>query len=82
MKCQVCKVHDAEKNTIVCSDNCNDIRLRIIVLSDKYTPTNGCENCWGDLGIVCTDKCQDEFNKSHVFITELFCFVRLANNVI
>jgi len=28
----------------------------------KYAPKpNGCDNCWGDLGGKCTDKCKEEF---------------------
>ncbi len=78
MKCQVCKVKEAEPHKIVCSDNCNNIRLMIRKLSDIYTPTNGCDNCWGDLGQGCTTKCKDEFKKAHIFVKEMYSLVRMA----
>ena len=28
---------------------------------NKYTPTHGCDNCWGDLHVGCSTKCQKEF---------------------
>jgi len=79
MKCQICG-RPARKNSIVCSDNCNDIRLLIMNLSNKYTPTNGCDNCWGDLHQGCTDKCKQEFKNSTEFIKELYNFIRLVKN--
>jgi len=78
MKCQVCKINEAEPNSIVCGDRCNNARLEIIRLSNKYTPTNGCDNCWGDLGQGCTDKCKEEFHKSSEFVGELYRLVRGA----
>jgi len=76
MKCQVCKTNEAKPNSIVCGDRCNNARLEIIRLSSKYTPTNGCENCWGDLGQGCTKKCKEEFKKSDEFVAELYSLVR------
>ena len=78
MKCQVCKIKEAENNSIVCSEKCNQIRLKIIELSNKYTPTNGCDNCLGDLYQGCTDKCKNEFKLSSKFIKDLYSIVRLA----
>lgn len=77
MICQVCQIRKAEPNSVVCSERCNSKRLEIIRLSNKYTPTNGCENCWGDLGGSCTEKCKEEFEKSREFITELYSLIRL-----
>ena len=81
MKCQVCKTREAEPNSTVCGDVCNNARLGIIKLSNKYTPTNGCDNCWGDLHQGCTDKCKDEFRKSSEFVRELYHHVRGFLNV-
>jgi hypothetical protein len=67
MKCVVCKRNEAKKNSIVCSENCQNIRLMINKLLDKYTPTNGCDNCWGDLHGECTNKCKQEFKKARIF---------------
>lgn len=77
MKCQVCKINEAEPNSIVCGDRCNKTRLEIIRLSDKYTPTNGCDNCWGDLYQGCTEKCKEEVRIAHKFVNELYSLVRI-----
>lgn len=76
MKCQVCKINETEPNSIVCGEICNKARLEIIRLSNKYTPTNGCDNCRGDLHQGCTEKCKDEFKKAHEFVGELYSLVR------
>ena len=77
MKCQVCQVRDAQVKSIVCSTRCNNIRLEILRLTDKYTPTYGCENCWGDLGQGCTEQCKSEFRAGHEFAKELYALIRL-----
>lgn len=77
MKCQICKINESEKNNIVCSDRCNIIRLTIIKLSNKYTPTNGCKNCWGDLRQGCSEKCKEEFKKLAQFISDLYFIVNI-----
>ena len=76
MKCQVCKINEAAPNSIVCGDRCKEVRLKIIRLSNKYTPTNGCDNCWGDLHQGCTEKCKEEGRIAHEFVCELYFFVR------
>lgn len=76
--CAVCRSRNAEKNNIVCSDKCNEIRLRIIKLTSKYTPTNGCDNCWGDLHQGCTNKCKEEFKVAGEFVKELYELVRVS----
>ena len=81
MKCKICK-KEAINNSVVCSAKCNEIRLKIIKLINKYTPTNGCENCWGDLMIGCTDKCKNEFKLAHEFANDIYFIVRLTVNVI
>ena len=78
MKCQVCKKNDAKKNSIVCSEDCQKIRLGIHKLLEKYTPAHGCENCWGDLHQGCTDKCKEEIKNGCEFAVELYDIVRLA----
>jgi len=81
MKCQVCKINERKKNSVICSDKCDVIRLDIIRLANKYTPTVGCENCWGDLGQGCTEKCKDEFKKSNEFVGEIYRLVRVSLSV-
>jgi len=76
MKCKVCKINEAETGSIVCSDECNEKRLTIIELSNIFTPTNGCDNCWGDLGQGCTEECKKEFRVSGEFIKALYSLVR------
>jgi hypothetical protein len=78
MKCQVCRIKETKANSIVCSENCNQIRLKIHRLSDTYTPTSGCAKCWGDLGGSCTDKCKYEFAIASKFVNELYELVRLT----
>lgn len=76
MKCPICEIKETEPNSIVCSDTCNQKRLTIIRLIDKYTPTNGCDNCWGDLGQGCNKKCKEEFKDAHKFVKELYSLAR------
>ena len=52
-------------------------RLEIIRLSDKYTPTNGCANCHGDLYQGCDTTCKEEFYKAGEFVRELYNLVRI-----
>ena len=50
MKCVICKKEiDAKRNSVVCDEKCKNIRLKLLNLVTKYFPTNGCDNCWGDL---------------------------------
>ena len=76
MKCQICKIKETS-NSIVCSDRCNEIRLTIIKLSNTYTPTNGCKNCWGELRQGCSEECKKEFKKAAEFISELYSIVNI-----
>lgn len=81
MKCQICKIKETRPGSIVCSDKCNEIRLRIYKLVEKYTPTNGCANCRGDLGQGCTEKCREEFRLGSEFSRELYSFVKLVLDI-
>jgi hypothetical protein len=79
MKCQVCLNEILpELNSLVCSDRCAAIRLKVHELIDKYTPTPGCDNCRGDLYRGCTDKCQREFAAAGKFGTDLWGLVRMS----
>ena len=80
MKCQVCKINESEKNSVICSTRCEKIRLDIISLVGEYTPTNGCENCWGDLGQGCTEKCKNEFKKASDFAGKLNQLIMVSLN--
>ena len=76
MKCEICN-NDARENSIVCSDKCQEVRLLRHKILDKYTPTNGCSNCWGDLHEGCTDKCRKEFKKMGELSQDLWKLIRL-----
>jgi len=70
-QCDVCDKERAE-NIIVCSDNCAKVRQMIFDLTDEYFPTNGCDNCWGDLHQDCSSQCKKEFRESFKFGTKLW----------
>jgi predicted nucleic acid-binding Zn ribbon protein len=75
--CDVCFTPvPREKNSIVCSDECQNVRLKIFELERKYTPTNGCDNCWGDLYQGCTEQCKREFREALEFGKDLWSLVR------
>ena len=80
MKCQVCKIREAEPTVVVCSADCSEIRLMINRLVDVYAPTHGCENCWGDLNIGCTEQCRREFIHAGNLSHDLYLLVRMAFN--
>ena len=75
-KCVIC-TNDSLENSVVCSDDCQKVRLQIFSLTDKYTPTHGCDNCWGDLGIGCSTKCRQEFKAMGKFSTDMWSLVHL-----
>ena len=70
MKCEICN-NEAMSNSIVCSEHCEDIRQKMRNLTNKFFPTNGCENCWGDLHQDCTEKCKEEFRIARIFNLDL-----------
>ena len=39
-------------------------RDEINKLKHKYTPTNGCDNCWCDLHQGCSEKCKEKWISS------------------
>lgn len=77
MKCEVCKKNDALKNVVICSDRCEKIRQALFDLGKKYFPTNGCDNCWGDLHHGCSEQCKKEFSESLRFGQDLWKLTRL-----
>jgi len=76
MKCVICK-KEAMENSVICSDKCAKIRLKLFELDNKYFPTHGCDNCWGDLHQGCTEKCRREFDESRKFGKDLWSLVHL-----
>jgi len=75
MKCEICK-KEAVKNKVICSNpRCAGVRIKIFELISKYFPTNGCDNCWGDLGGKCSDQCNKEFREMGKFAKDLWDFV-------
>ena len=78
MKCEICGIEvPREKNSVVCSDKCLAIRKRLFEIGDKYFPTNGCDNCWGDLHQGCSEQCQKEYRDSIKFGQDLWSIIRL-----
>ena len=77
-KCGVCK-RKAKENLVVCSDECQKVRLEMSRLSEKYSPTKGCENCWGDLHQGCTRRCKKEFRESRKLYEDMRSLVELVN---
>ena len=70
-QCDVCDKERAD-NSVVCSDNCSTIRKMIFDLEKEYFPTNGCDNCLGDLHNGCSEQCKKEFRESMKFGTKLW----------
>ena len=79
MKCEVCR-KEAIENKVICSEHCQKVRLMIFELIDKYFPSHGCDNCWGDLHGKCSDQCNKEFREGHKFAVDLWNLVFLINN--
>jgi len=79
MKCVICN-KEATENSIVCSDKCQAVRLEMFRLINKYFPTHGCDNCWGDLHEGCTDQCIREFKEGGAFSGDLWGLVHLVTN--
>ena len=79
MKCELCN-KEALKNKVICSEHCQEVRLKLFALGDKYTPTHGCDNCWGDLGGNCTEECNKEFKKLGELMGDLWSLVHLVTN--
>ena len=65
------------KNSVVCSDRCSEIRQRLFNLQDKYFPTHGCDNCWGDLHQGCSEECKIERGSSFKFGKDLWDLIHL-----
>jgi len=77
-KCDVChKEISRELNSIVCSERCSEIRLKVHAITDEYTPTHGCANCWGDLHEGCTDECRREFSEAIIFGRKVWDIIRV-----
>lgn len=77
MKCEICQKEVKLKNSCVCSKRCSSIRAKLFELERKYFPTNGCENCLGDLHQGCTEQCNKEFRESLAFGTDLYSLIHL-----
>ena len=77
MICEVCKKTEAIKNKVICSEHCGAVRLKVFELDRKYYPTNGCDNCWGDLHQGCSEQCKKEFSDSLAFGKDLWSLVRI-----
>lgn len=76
--CEVCNTPvPRSKNSVVCSERCKEIRSKAFDIVNKYSPTNGCDNCWGDLYQGCTDKCKEEFRISGEHTQDLWELIRL-----
>jgi len=76
IKCEICG-KTPMKNSVICSEKCKAVRLRIMEIGNKYFPTYGCDNCWGDLHEGCTEQCKKEFRESGEFGKDLWSIIRL-----
>lgn len=77
MKCVICQKEIKLENSIVCSEKCQKIRVKLLEIEGKYFPTHGCENCWGDLHQGCTEQCDREFKASYEFGKDFWSIIRL-----
>lgn len=78
MLCEICKIEvPNEKNSVVCSEKCKAVRQKLFDLGNKYFPTHGCDNCWGDLHQGCSTQCQKEFRESLEFGQDLYSIIKL-----
>ena len=77
MKCEVCKKQVNIHNSIVCSEYCKEIRQQIFEITDKYFPTHGCDNCWGDLHQKCSEQCKKEGSDSFKLGKDLWDLIHL-----
>ena len=77
MNCEICGNEVPVKNSVVCPGKCSALRKRLFELEDKYYPTNGCDNCWGDEHIGCTEQCKKEFRESSAFGQDLWSIIRI-----
>lgn len=76
IKCEVCG-KTAMKNLVICSEKCGEVRKHIFSIQNKFFPTHGCDNCWGDLYHGCSEQCKKERSESFKFGTDLWSLVRL-----
>lgn len=74
MICEIC-TNEAQKNLVICSEKCKQIRQALIDIERDYFPTHGCDNCWGDLHQGCSEQCKKEFQESLKFGTRLWKLV-------
>lgn len=77
MKCEICRKEVKIHNSVVCGGKCIQIRQRLFDLEKKYFPTNGCDNCWGDLHQGCTEQCRKERGDSYKFGKDLWDLIHL-----
>ncbi len=77
MKCEVCDSL-AQKNSVVCSENCKELRLQILRMISRCCPSNGCENCWSDLHQGCSEQCKQESRKTSAFSRDLWTLIRCS----
>lgn len=79
MKCIICG-KEALPNLVICSDHCDKIMSKMYEISNKYFPTNGCENCWGDLHKKCTEQCLKESKEHFNFLSDLWQLIHFIFN--
>jgi len=78
LNCEICKKEiPREKNSVVCSEQCKNVRQKLFDIGTKYFPTHGCDNCWGDLHHGCSEQCKNEFGESIKFGQDLWSIIRL-----
>ena len=76
-KCEICG-KPPMKNSIVCSEKCQEVRLKRHEILNKYTPTHGCDNCRSDAHVGCTEECEAEFRKMGELSDDLWKLIGLV----
>ena len=75
-RCEVCN-KTAKRNSVVCSEKCQRVRLHLHNMINEYFPTHGCSNCWGDLGTGCTEQCKKETSQAYRFSRDLWYLIAI-----
>ena len=76
-RCEICG-RKAQENSVVCSDKCQEVRLKRHYIIDEYAPTHGCDNCLSDAHVGCTDECRAEFKRGHQLSNDLWELIGLV----
>ena len=76
MNCVACG-KETRQDMLVCSEQCEAVRYKVLELADTYCPTKGCENCWGDLHQGCSVRCRHDFEDYAQFVKQLWALLMM-----